>query len=610
MVSGSSEVPKAKNRENFVNPQNSSPTKSVPKIRSPKLIPQSLTLKFPFLLPGLLALAGGVLMGLTPAPNNAWFLAWIALAPLWISLVGDRQEAMGKGRTAICALLWGIGYHGIVLFWLTGVHPMTWMGVPWLASLAIALFCWIFVTLWGAALVTSWALIFRWLCTRGSHHSVRDQGQETPSVSRGLRWAIAHQQLPFLRILTGTALWCALETLWSYGPLYWSSLSYTQSPHNLIILHLGQLSGPMTVTAAIVAVNGFLAEAWIASATNPGSIPFPTSHSSSWRSNLHPASPSPTKYLGVAFSLFLLFHLMGYGLYSRPLIQPTEAELKIGIIQGNIPNTIKLYEDGWRRAIAGYTAGYEALATQGVDAVLTPETALPVVWAGPTRDRSPFYQAILDRGVVAWVGAFGESGRDIANSLFTVGSKGQTLSEYRKSKLVPLGEYIPFQGLLGGLINRLSPLDAHLVPGSSNQRFDTPFGQAIVSICYESAYPQHFREQAAAGGQFILTASNNAHYNPSMPAQHHAQDIIRAIETDRWAARATNTGYSGIVDPHGRTRWLSRLNTYEVHAATIYRRQTQTFYVRWGDWLTPLLGLLTLGAWASVYRVKVTKHAH
>jgi len=35
--------------------------------------------------------------------------------------------------------------------------------------------------------------------------------------------------------------------------------------------------------------------------------------------------------------------------------------------------------------------------------------------------------------------------------------------------------------------------------------------------------------------------------------------------SDRWAVRATNTGYSGIIDPHGRTEWLSRLNTYELH---------------------------------------------
>ncbi len=74
-----------------------------------------------------------------------------------------------------------------------------------------------------------------------------------------------------------------------------------------------------------------------------------------------------------------------------------------------------------------------------------------------------------------------------------------------------------------------------------------------------------------------------------MPAQHHAQDVMRAIENDRWAVRATNTGYSGIVDPHGRTIWLSEINTYETYTTTIYRRKSQTLYVKWGDWLTPIL---------------------
>jgi apolipoprotein N-acyltransferase len=42
--------------------------------------------------------------------------------------------------------------------------------------------------------------------------------------------------------------------------------------------------------------------------------------------------------------------------------------------------------------------------------------------------------------------------------------------------------------------------------------------------------------------------------------------------------------------------WISGYNTYEIHAETIYRRETQTLYVRWGDWLTPLLlGLSALG---------------
>lgn len=497
-------------------------------------------------------------MGLTVAPVNAWFLAWVALAPLWYLVVNPTLRP--KPSPLLFALIWGIGYHGIALSWITGIHPMTWMGVPWLASIAIALFCWIFITLWGAASVALWATGMRIICQ---------------SI-----------QKPYARVLIGTALWCGIETVLSWGALFWSSISYTQSPYNLVILHLGQLSGPYAVTAAIIAVNGLIAEAFINREGAKNAKIFST-FLASWR--------FINKYLITATGLVICLHLIGFSLYTRPLIQSPAAALKIGIIQGNIPNQIKLYPEGLRRALEGYTSGYLTLVDQGVDAVLTPEGALPFFQRNIMR--SSLVAAVRSQGVVAWIGGFGEKGKSYTNSLLTVTGEGEVFSRYDKVKLVPIGEYVPFEELLGGIINRLSPLDEHQVPGSPNQIFNTPFGRAIAGICYESAFPEVFRYQAQAGGQFILSSSNDAHYSASMPAQHHAQDIMRAIETDRWAVRATNTGYSAFVDPHGRTVWISGHNTYEVHAETIYRRQTQTLYVRWGDWLTPFLLILATGVW-------------
>jgi apolipoprotein N-acyltransferase len=513
--------------------------------------------------PVLIALISGILMGLTVAPVNAWFLAWIALAPLWVLII---QNPKSKIQNAIA---WGIGYHGTALHWITGMHPMTWLGVPWLGSLAIALFAWTFITLWGAALVAAWGLGMRLVCR---------------SIHNGL-----------VRVLIGTALWCALESLWSSGPLWWTSLSYTQSPHNLVILHLGQLTGPSAVTAAIVAVNGLLAVGWMnrQDAKDAKEIKNSFAFLAPWR----------LVHFTIALTLFLTCHLLGFNLYNKPLAQPPEDLLKIGIIQGNIPNNIKFYTEGLRRALEGYTRGYEDLVAQGVDAVLTPEGALPYFQS--RIQATSLVWAVRDKGVVAWIGGYGEKqGTSYTNSLLTFTKDGEIFSRYDKAKLVPLGEYIPFEEVIGGLINRLSPLEAKQVPGNPKQIFDTPFGRAIAGICYESAFGEIFRYQASLGGQFILTGANNDPYSAAMQAQHHAQDTMRAIETDRWAVRATNTGLSAFVDPHGRTLWMSGHKTYEAHAETIYRRQTQTLYVRWGDWLTPLL----LGLGALAWCVKIFLH--
>jgi apolipoprotein N-acyltransferase len=519
-------------------------------------------------------------MGLTVAPVGAWYLAWIALAPLWVLVV---KFPCSPASLLPCSLLWGIGYHGIALFWITGIHPMTWMGVPWLSSLAIALFCWIFITLWGAALVVAWGIgmkaLLNWHPTLKPLLPNAKLQKTLCAFASTLREAALRasmrDKIPFnlVRLLIGVALWCGLESLWSAGPLWWSSLSYTQSPHNLPILHLGQLSGSNAVTAAIVAANGLFAEAWMAVFGSRKSL----------------------ACCLLPFAFCLLLHLLGYSLYARPLIQPPDTALKVGIVQGNVPNKIKLYPEGFRKAIEGYTTGYQTLADRGVDAVLTPEGALPFRWHHV--QRTSFYSAVKEKGVVAWLGLFGDKKGGYTNSLFTLIPTGEIYSRYDKSKLVPIGEYVPFQEILGGIVARLSPLDEHQIAGAPNQTFDTPFGRAIVGICYESAFPELFRYQAAAGGQFILSPSNDAHYSAAMPAQHHALDVMRAIETDRWAVRAVNTGYSAFVDPHGKTVWISGHNTYETHAETIYRRQTKTLYVRWGDWLTPILIAVAAVIW-------------
>ncbi|MDJ0716464.1 MAG: apolipoprotein N-acyltransferase [Prochloraceae cyanobacterium] len=517
----------------------------------------------------VIALIGGMLMGLTPAPVEFWPLAWFALIPLWILIRNSSTPPSPplplSPSPLLLGLAWGCGYHGLALFWITGVHPMTWMGVPWLASLAIALFCWIFITLWGAATVVIWSV--------GMSFFNKSKIQVDSDRFASVRKSKLIDSL--LTIVFGVALWCGLEYLWSLTPLWWTSLSYTQSPHNLAILQLSQISGPSTITAIIVAINGLFAEAII------------------FNKQIFKLKK---QFFIVSFTCLIILHITGFLLYIRPVDRQSEAAIEVGIIQGNIPNEIKLESSGWRKAMAGYTKGYETLADRGVDIILTPETALPYLWDSSYQYLS-FYQAILDKKVPAWVGTFAKKGDRLSNTLFTITGTGDIFSRYDKVTLVPLGEFIPFESILGDIVDILSPLDARRAAGDPNQIFDTPVGRAMVGICYDSAFSEHFRRQAAEGGKFIITASNNAHYSDIMPAQHHAQDVMRAIETDRWAARATNTGYSAIVDPRGRTLWISGINTYELHADTIYRRQTKTLYVRWGDWLTVILLIFGVGSW-------------
>ncbi len=493
----------------------------------------------------LVALASGGLMGMTFAPVEAWYLAWIALAPLWYLLCRDRHVG-----TVIYPLCWGIGCYGLGVGWIFGIHPMTWLGVPYLASLAIATFCLTFVTLWGASLVVLWSVCLRVINTKVKLN-------------------------PLIRVILATACWCGLETLYSQTDLWWTSLGLSQSPHNLIILHLGQLSGPMAVSGSIVLVNGLIAEAFLAF------------HRQDRQTRTMQRILQASPYLNMAIALLFILHFIGWTLANQPLTEPIESALKVGIIQGNIGNEVKLYRSGKNLAIENYTQGYLDLAAQGVDAIFTPESALPFTLN--QLKNTPLYQAILDRKVAAFIGGFGDvTSAGYTNSIFAIAGDGRVIDRYDKWKLVPLGEYVPFKEIVGKLVSRISPIESQVIPGKFAPTTNTPFGHVILGICYDSAFAEHFRRQAQTGS-LIITASNDAHYAASMPAQHHAQEVMRSIETDRWAVRVSNTGYSAIIDPHGHTRWISQLHQFTTHVDRVYLQHTQNIYVRFGDWVTPVL---------------------
>ena len=97
-----------------------------------------------------------------------------------------------------------------------------------------------------------------------------------------------------------------------------------------------------------------------------------------------------------------------------------------------------------------------------------------------------------------------------------------------------------------------------------------------------------------------MNLTNDAWYNrTSAPYQHFAFYIFRAIETDRYVLRAANTGISSIIDPRGRIEGKTPIFTEEVLRGKYALKNTQTFYVRHGDYFV-VICLVFLGAAVGV----------
>ena len=185
----------------------------------------------------------------------------------------------------------------------------------------------------------------------------------------------------------------------------------------------------------------------------------------------------------------------------------------------------------------------------------------------------------------------------------------QHLSAYRKIKLVPFGEFIPFEGLVKKLVKDIDVMGAvgAFVPGEFEQPLLDAGGVKLgTTICYESIFPQLWRAQNKQGAQLFVNITNDAwFFNTAAPYQHLAVNVLRAAENGRPVLRAANTGFSAYIDGFGKIHTKSGLFTQEILKTNVPLsvREKSTFYAQWGDWFAWLCAIIffTIGISTIVF---------
>ncbi len=192
---------------------------------------------------------------------------------------------------------------------------------------------------------------------------------------------------------------------------------------------------------------------------------------------------------------------------------------------------------------------------------------------------------------------------EIYNSAELIAPSGQFVSRYDKVHLVPFGEYVPFKRLFFFAKNLTKEVGT-FSPGTKREVFNVTQGEATehigVFICYESVFPDEIREFAANGADVFVNISNDGWFGSSGAARQGLNMArMRAMENDRWMLRATNTGITASIDPHGRI-----MADVERDKQTTLRAQydlvsAMTFYTRHGDvfaWACAIISLLMVFA--------------
>ncbi len=373
-------------------------------------------------------------------------------------------------------------------------------------------------------------------------------------------------------LVLAPALWVFFEWVrgWLFTGFPWLSLGYSQTDSPLV---------------GIAPLLGVYAISW-AAALSAGLLVF--------------AIIERKRSRVIALLSFVGLWLVAGGLTQVTWSQPKGAPITASLIQGNVPQNIK-----WRPEQRGPTIDlYTRLSRDrwDRDIVIWPETALPAYYhQAKSFLENMAAEAYKNGGATLLVGLpimSEQNDNQYYNGVvgLSAGASGEVFTQiYRKSHLVPFGEYIPFKSVLGRLLDILKVPMADFSRGAADQKLlEVGSNKIGMSICYEDSFGDE-AIRALPEASLLVNLSNDAWFGDSFaPHQHLQMARMRSIETARPMLRATNNGVSAVIDHHGKVLATSPQFEVAVLDGEIQPQQGATPYVRMGNWPVLFALLLTL----------------
>ncbi len=175
-----------------------------------------------------------------------------------------------------------------------------------------------------------------------------------------------------------------------------------------------------------------------------------------------------------------------------------------------------------------------------------------------------------------WFGGFIRSnGKEFYNS---VSFNNQI---YDKRKLVPFGEFIPFQNILNSIgLKKFIPFES-FSSGSANKSFNQ---YVAPLICYEGIFPNLTRENIRPNTMLLANITNDAWFgNGAGPQQHFTHVRFRSVENGLPLIRSANMGISALINPIGEVEEFIPYGEIGFIDIQIPRKIRSTFYTQFGD---------------------------
>lgn len=482
----------------------------------------------------ILALLGGSFITLSLAPFNLWPFAFLSLAIAYFL----QNLPAPENRPFFHGWLFGLGLYGSGMSWIYAAFRVSDTPVP-LALIMIIIFC--------ASIGLMMALQFK-------AHQLLKTGIEDSKIAK-FSWVL----FPLT--------WVGFEGLrsWLFSGLPWLFVgtSATENWLGAWLPLVGIYGTGLFYCLTIVAVFKFVG-----------------SKTSVWSACL------------------LLIWVGGQSLNEVEWVEVQPDKVEAVALQGNIDQRTK-----WNRdQILPTFEAYMALTTNHLDAdiIVWPEAAITRVSTRATSFLNELDTLGKETNTAIITGILTdqhlpEQGTTYWNSIYGLGNAE---GKYHKTRMVPFGEYVPFDEILRGLFSFFDLPMSALIPGPVGlPKITWQNGQSSAEsikigslICYEIAYPELAR-QASMDSNLIITVSNDSWFGGSIgPHQHLQLARVRAMENGRPIIRATQDGMSAIIDYHGEILVSAPKFVRTAIRATLELTEGQTPYNRFGHkWLLYLI---------------------
>ena len=488
----------------------------------------------------------GILLVLAFPRYDFTGLAWVGLVPLLLSL-----NYKNKSYSFLLSLLTGIIFIGGIFNWILVVSGYK------LYHHAILVF-------YLALYFGFFGLIFTFLAKR--------LGQT-------------------FAFLSGPFVWVALEYFrsnLSFLALPWALLSHSQHQY-IPVIQIASITGSYGISFLIVLVNSVLAINIIGFLGRLGWL------------QLTIADLPTRKEISLAtlITIALITITLVYG--RTTVSKPKNAKsIKISVLQGDIEQSKKWDPIYAKTIMKTYTDLSREAAKDKPVLIVWPESATPGFILKKMTFLNQMNLLIRETKVHYLIGSseypkfqkvpieYGKGG----NSAVFFSPESKVLGQYFKRYLVPFVEYIPFEESF--------KWPSFIVPegrtsweieGKEFTLFEINGAKFGVVICWESLFPDQFRQFVKKGANFMLNISSEAWFGISaFQYQILAATKLRAVENRTFIARAGNYTISCFIDPYGRI--VDRVTSEEdgeifvrgVLTGTVIPMQEDTIYTRHGDW--------------------------